>query len=342
MQSPQPRPEPTPRERRDAPISRTRIVSRAPEDDGAALAAGLAATPKTVPPQYFYDDAGTELFERITELPEYYPTRTEHTILVDAAAEIARLAMPADLVELGSGSARKTRLVIDALTAAAVPGAPITYIPIDVSAAALGDSALALTAEFPHLFVNGLVASYETALPSLPRRTAPRRIIAFLGSTIGNLDAAEMEQFLGRVGIALERNDCFLLGFDLVKPRAVLEPAYDDAAGVTAEFNLNMLRHLNRRFDGDFDLGQFAHRALWNQEASRIEMHLVSARRQRATLKRLGVTVDLAAGESLRTEISRKFTIAGMLAAAARHGFEPLRHWTDPKQWFCVALFRKA
>ncbi len=340
---PSPHASPVLPERGDALPSRIHIIVSCadPADECAELATGLGAAQKTVPPKYFYDDAGAELFERITELPEYYPTRTEHAILTGAAAEIARLAMPADLAELGSGSARKTRLLIAALFAAAPHNRALTYLPIDVSTAAVGDSASALTAEFPLLVVNGLIAGYEPALSALPRRTAPRRIVAFLGSTIGNLDEFETERFFARVAAALEPDDCFLLGFDLVKPSTILEPAYDDAAGVTAAFNLNLLRHLNRRFEGTFDLARFSHRAFWNEAASRIEMHLVSARRQRVTLRRLGLEFAFGAGETLRTEISRKFTVGSMIETVARHGFEPLKRWSDPREWFCVALFRR-
>src|SRR5690349_7410621 len=244
--------------------------ARAP--DGADVVRGLSARPKTLPPKYFYDAQGSRLFDRITALPEYYLTRTEQLILSDCARDLARRLGPADLVELGSGSARKTRTIIDALLEEIPAKAPLLYVPVDVSEAALEESAAALVAAYSRLRVSGLVATYEAGLAALPPRLAPRRLMLFLGSTIGNLDAAESADFFAGVAKALAPGDALLLGFDLVKTPGIIEAAYNDAQNVTAAFNLNMLRHLNRRFDGDFDLARFQHRAFFNAEASQIEM----------------------------------------------------------------------
>lgn len=326
-----------------------RTIESAPEGAADAAAArdgddvirGLGETPKTLPPKYFYDAQGSRLFDRITALPEYYLTRTEQRILADGARAMARRMGPADLVELGAGSARKTRLVIEAMLAETPGDAPLRYVPIDVSAAALEEGTAALAAAYPRLEVRGLVATYEAALADLPPRRAPRRLMMFLGSTIGNLDDAETAAFLARVSAALEPGDGFLMGFDLAKTPGVIDAAYNDAAGVTAAFNLNMLRHLNRRFDGDFDLARFAHRAFFDPTTSRIEMHLVSAVAQTVRLKRLDFAARFEAGETIRTEISRKFRVPAMQAVVESAGFRLEERWSDPADWFAVTLFRR-
>jgi dimethylhistidine N-methyltransferase len=309
--------------------------------DGGDVAEGLGALRKTLPPKYFYDAQGSRLFDRITALPEYYLTRTEQRILADCARRLAALVGPADLVELGSGSARKTRIVVDALLERAAPKAPLLYVPIDVSEAALEEGAENLVSAFPRLRVSGLVGTYEAALADLPPRVAERRLMMFLGSTIGNLDPAETADFLAGVARALDLGDELLLGFDLVKTPGIIEAAYNDAQGVTAAFNLNMLRHLNRRFDGDFDLSRFAHRAFFNAAAAQIEMHLVSAEAQLVRLRKLGFATHFEAGETIRTEISRKFRLPDMAAAVERHGFALAERWSDSFEWFALALFRR-
>jgi dimethylhistidine N-methyltransferase len=313
----------------------------AAEPDGADVVRGLGARPKTLPPKYFYDAQGSRLFDRITTLPEYYLTRTEQLILSDCARRLGGLVGPADLVELGSGSARKTRLVIDALLEQTPLKTPLLYVPIDVSEAALEESAAGLAAAYPRLAVSGLVATYEVGLAALPPRLAPRRLMLFLGSTIGNLDGAENAAFFAAVAQALEPGDALLLGFDLAKTPGIIEAAYNDAQRVTAAFNLNMLRHLNRRFDGDFDLARFQHRAFFNAEASQIEMHLVSAGAQAVRLRKLGLTARFEPGETIRTEISRKFRFADMAATVSRHGFALEERWSDSQEWFALALFRR-
>ena len=311
------------------------------EPDGADVVRGLGARPKTLPPKYFYDAQGSRLFDRITALPEYYLTRTEQLILSDCARDLARRMGSADLVELGSGSARKTRTVIDALLEETPAKSPLLYVPIDVSEAALEESAAGLAAAYPRLAVSGLVATYEGGLAALPPRLAKHRLMLFLGSTIGNLDAAESAEFFAGVAKALAPGDALLLGFDLVKTPGIIEAAYNDAQQVTAAFNLNMLRHLNRRFDGDFDLARFQHRAFFNAEASRIEMHLASAEAQTVRLRKLGLAARFEAGETIRTEISRKFRVAGMASAVTPHGFALEARWSDDQEWFALALFRR-
>ena len=311
------------------------------EAEGADVVRGLGARPKTLPPRYFYDAQGSRLFDRITTLPEYYLTRTEQLILADCARRLGSLVGHADLVELGAGSARKTRIVVDALLEQTALKAPLLYVPIDVSEAALEEGARGLIAAFPRLAVSGLVATYEASLAALPPRLAPRRLMMFLGSTIGNLDGAESAEFFAAVARALDPGDALLLGFDLVKTPGVIEAAYNDAQGVTAAFNLNMLRHLNRRFDGDFDLARFRHRAFFNAEASQIEMHLVSADARLVRLRKLGLAARFEAGETIRTEISRKFRFADMAAAVERQGFTLAERWSDSQEWFALALFRK-
>lgn len=309
--------------------------------EGADVVQGLGSRPKTLPPKYFYDAQGSRLFDRITALPEYYLTRTEQLILSDCARDLARRMGPSDLVELGSGSAKKTRTLIDALLEETPAKAPLLYVPVDVSEAALEESAAALVAAYPRLAVSGLVGTYEAGLSALPPRLAPRRLMLFLGSTIGNLDDTESAAFFAQVARALEPGDALLLGFDLAKTPGIIEAAYNDAQGVTAAFNLNMLRHLNRRFDGDFDLARFQHRAFFEPEASRIEMHLVSASAQTVRLKKLGLTARFDPGETIRTEISRKFRFPAMAETVMRHGFALETRWSDSQEWFALALFRK-
>lgn len=311
----------------------------AEEDDGQDVIEGLRGAPMTLPPQYFYDDRGSILFERITRLPEYYLTRKELEILEQRAPEIAELTGPAELIELGSGSARKTRMLIDAYSR---HGDALRYLPVDVSAAMLKDSSRDLLDAYAQLDVWGLVGTYEQALAELPPPRIATRMVIFLGSTLGNLHPRELGQFIDRVRHALRPGGFFLVGADLQKPVAVLEAAYNDSAGVTAEFNLNMLRHLNRRFDGDFDPEAFAHKAVYDREDHRIEMHLVSLRPQRVALRALDLEISLDEGETIRTEISRKFYLPELIETFARHGFEKAGGWADAQDWYSLTLFRAA
>lgn len=310
------------------------------EQDGADVIAGLSATPKTLPPKYFYDDPGSLLFEEITETPEYYPTRSEQQILTARSAEIAAITGPCELVELGSGSSRKTRVLIEAYIDAAPGTMGVRYIPVDVSGGILKDSSRDLIADFPDLDIWGLIGTYEQAMAGLPPRELDARMILFLGSTVGNLSREESFDFLRRAAGNMHVGEYFLIGYDLRKDTAVLEAAYNDAAGITAAFNLNMLKHLNARFDGDFDLDQFRHVAFYDTEKHRIEMHLESRTSQQVRLGALDLDVSFDAGETVRTEISRKFTAGYMEETFASIGFSPVKHMTDDQGRFGLSLFQ--
>ena len=315
----------------------TEFADEHPErDDGADVIAGLTGSPKTLPARYFYDDHGSDLFERITVLPEYYLTRTEEAILRASAAKLAARTGECDLIELGSGSSAKTRTLISAYVAG---GHHIRYLPIDISAGILKPSAEALIADFPTIEVWGLVGTYERALKGLPPRNLPRSMAVFLGSTLGNMSDQEIDAFLAQVRGALDPGEYFLVGTDLHKPRPVVEAAYNDTDGVTAQFNLNMLRHLNRRFAGDFDLANFKHVAFYNEPMHRIEMHLESLDDQTVELAGLGLTVDFSTGETVRTEISRKFHLPTLTGRFKTRGFEPVETWTDANDYFALTLF---
>ncbi|MFI6007568.1 L-histidine N(alpha)-methyltransferase [Streptomyces sp. NPDC051243] len=306
-----------------------------PEDaTDAALRAdvlkGLTSTPKTLPPKWFYDAQGSELFEQITELPEYYPTRAEREILVDRAAEIAAATGARTLVELGSGSSEKTRYVIDALTGLH------TYVPVDVSESALTQAGHALIEDRPGLDVHALIADFTGGL-ALPETPGPR-LVAFLGGTIGNLLPAERAAFLASVRALLAPGDALLLGTDLVKDEKVLVEAYDDAAGVTAAFNKNVMSVINRELGADFDSGAFDHVALWDARNEWIEMRLRSRTAQTVKVPALDLAVDFAAGEEMRTEVSAKFRKEGVGAELSAAGLELAHWWTDGEGRFALSL----
>ncbi|MGF1536773.1 MAG: L-histidine N(alpha)-methyltransferase [Elainellaceae cyanobacterium] len=309
-------------------------IAQANQEADRDVVEGLRSTPKTLPPQYFYDDLGSELFEQICTLPEYYLTRTETAILTTCAPEIAAITGPCDIVELGSGSSTKTRILLNAY----VEQSRLIYCPIDVSAGILKSSAETLLKDYPSLEVHGLVSTYEQALASLPPAQHPHRLICFIGSTLGNLSPESCAVFLRQVRESLQPGDFFLLGVDLEKSAEVLEDAYNDAQGITAEFNLNMLRHLNRKFDGNFDLARFEHRAQYNPEYRQIEMHLRSLTEQTVTLKALDLSVSFAEGETIRSEISRKFSPKEITQNLSGQGLTPIKTWMDPKGWFAVTL----
>jgi len=306
--------------------------------------AGLTASPKTLPPKWFYDAQGSELFEKITELPEYYPTRAERAILRAVAPEIAAVTGATALVELGSGSSDKTRLLLSALRDV---GTLRRYVPVDVSESALVAAGDALAAEYPDLSVHAVVADFEHYLgvPSGAAGVAANgdagqgpRLVAFLGSTIGNMVPAEREVFLRRVRARLRPGDSFLLGTDLVKDPAVLVAAYDDAAGVTAAFNKNVLAVLNAELGADFDLDAFDHVAVWNADREWIEMRLRATSAQQVLVRDIGLTVEFAAGEELRTEVSAKFRPAGVRAELAAAGLAMRSWWTDESGQFALSL----
>lgn len=293
---------------------------------------GLTATPKSLPPKWFYDARGSELFELITELPEYYPTRTERALLERVVGEIARTAQAEVLVELGSGSAAKTRLLLSALRAEGLK----TYVPQDVSATALRAAADEVAAEFPGLAVHGVVSDFTDTLDNLPR--GGRRMIAFLGGTIGNLVPEERAEFLAGIHAVLEPGEQLLLGAGLVIDPAILVPAYDDAAGVTAEFNRNVLRVLNTRLNADFEPDKFNHVALWDAENEWIEMRLEATEAMTVTVRDLDLTVEFAAGEQMRTEISAKFRQEHFEKELDAAGFATEQVWTDPDERFALFL----
>ncbi|OEU99453.1 histidyl-tRNA synthetase [Streptomyces qinglanensis] len=300
----------------------------------AALAAdvtrGLARTPKSLPPKWFYDARGSELFEQITKLSAYYPTRAEAEILRDAAPRIARLTGARTLVELGSGSSYKTRLLLTAL------GAPLTYVPVDVSESALAEAGHALLADHPGVTVHALVADFQQELP-LPECPEPK-VVAFLGGTVGNLLPADRARFLASLRSRLGPRDALLLGTDLVKDPAVLVAAYDDAEGITAEFNKNVLHVLNRELGADFDPGDFTHVAAWDDENEWIEMRLRARRALSAKLPAVDLSVDFRPGEELRTEISAKFRRASVRAELAAAGMRLCQWWTDSADRFALGL----
>jgi len=306
---------------------------------GSDVVRGLSQTPKTLPPRYFYDDRGSQLFEQITELPEYYLTRTETEILKSCAPEIAQITGACELIELGSGNSTKTRILLDAYRST---GYPLVYCPIDISAGILESSAHSLLKDYSELEVYGLVGTYELALEKLPQPQLPTRMIGFIGSTLGNLNPEECEIFLSQIANALKPKEYFLLGVDLHKSTAQLEAAYNDRQGVTAEFNLNMLRHLNQRFQGDFDLTQFQHVAIYNESDRQIEMHLRSLRSQIVHLKALNLTVEFAAGETILSEISRKFDLDQMKWLLNAKKLDCVQVWTDSDQAFAVLLCQRA
>jgi L-histidine N-alpha-methyltransferase len=312
-------------------------VHLGPDDLARALEAdvraGLGTTPKSLPPKYFYDDRGSELFDAITRLPEYYPTRTERGILVDRAADVVGATKATTLVELGSGTSEKTRLLLDAFTAA---GVLERFVPFDVSEATLRESATAIAREYPGVEVHAVVGDFEHHLTRIPR--GGTRVVAFLGSTIGNFAPGPRATFLADVAAALEPGDAFLLGTDLVKDPRRLVAAYDDDAGVTADFNRNVLRVVNRALDADFDPEAFTHVALWNAEAEWIEMRLRADAPHDVTVGALGMDVRFAAGEELRTEISAKFRRTGVEAELAAAGLRLAEWWTDPAGDFALSL----
>ncbi|MER6098431.1 L-histidine N(alpha)-methyltransferase [Streptomyces sp. NPDC001728] len=316
-----------------SPFQLTRTL--APDAAGADLRAdvrhGLSRSPKELPPKWFYDARGSELFEEITRLPEYYPTRAEREILKERAAEIAAATGARTLVELGSGSSEKTRFLIDAL----LPGLD-SYVPVDVSETALTGAAESLLAERPELRVHALVADFTRGL-GLPGTPGPR-LVAFLGGTIGNLLPEERRTFLRSVRAMLTPGDALLLGTDLVKDEETLVAAYDDSAGVTAAFNKNVLSVIDRELDADFDPADFDHVAVWDREREWIEMRLRARRALTVKIPELDLVVPFAAGEEMRTEVSAKFRQAGVRAELAEAGLDLDRWWTESGGRFALSL----
>jgi L-histidine N-alpha-methyltransferase len=307
------------------------------DDYRAQLAAdvrrGLTQHPKRLPPKYFYDDRGSRLFEAICELPEYYPTRTEHALLTEIADAVIAATRPTQLVEFGSGASRKTRLLLDALTNVE-PAA--TYMPIDVSESTLRHSATALRLAYPTLRVHAIVADYERGLPRLP--DAASRLVVFLGSTIGNFVPPDDVTFLRRVAEQLQPGDHLLLGVDLVKAVERLHAAYNDSAGVTAEFNRNVLQVINRELDANFDPRRFEHVAFYDEASAQIEMHLRAGETHIVRIAALNMTIAFQAGETIHTETSRKFTRASATAMLAAARFRLDQWFTPANADFALAL----
>ena len=301
---------------------------------------GLTAPFKSLPPKYFYDERGSELFERITRLPEYYQTRTELRILHDIAPGVVRRHGVADLVELGSGSSRKTSVLLDAMREARTLR---RYVPFDVCPEAVLAAAGRLRGEYPALDLHGVAGDFDHHLGGVPEPDGDgRRLVAFLGGTIGNLEPGARVPFLRSVAGLLGPGDILLVGTDLAGDPARIRRAYDDAEGVTAQFNLNVLRVLNRELDGDFDLDAFAHVALYDPGPPWIEMRLRSTRDQTVRLGALDLEVEFARGEEMRTEISCKFTRPMVEEMYARAGLEPVEWHEDPRGWFAVSVARSA
>jgi L-histidine Nalpha-methyltransferase len=297
---------------------------------------GLTAKPKELAPKYFYDERGSQLFERITELPEYYPTRAERAILAARSAEIVAAAGgPATLVELGSGSAAKTRHLLSAMREA---GCLRTYVPVDISEEITHETAEALVEEYPGLAVHGLVCDFEHDLERIPNGDDDGRLIAFLGGTIGNLYSGPRCDFLARIAALLGPGDRLLLGTDLVKEPARLVAAYDDAAGVTAEFNRNVLTVLNRELGADFEPEAFEHVARYDAAEARMDIRLRSRADQTVRLDGLDLTVRFAAGEEMRTEISAKFTRERLEAIYREAGLSLSGWFTDPAGDYALSL----
>jgi L-histidine N-alpha-methyltransferase len=318
---------------------------------------GLTARQKYLPSKYFYDERGSRLFEDICRLPGYYPTRTEMSILRASAAEIMTPLGGCDIVELGAGADWKVRILIDAATCPSGPegvaakggwtggaaragcnGRAVRYVPFDVSEAALSEAAQGLTESYPALRVVCVVADFTVGLEEvMASLEAPGpKLFLFLGSTIGNLTEEESKEFLSGIAGAMTGSDRLLLGLDMVKPKGILEAAYNDSEGITEEFNKNILRVVNRELGADFDAGDFDHHAFFSEKDEQVEMHLVSRRDINVEIPALDLTVSVLAGETIHTEICRKFTRASATAIFEHAGLLADRWFTDPKEWFSV------
>ena len=311
-----------------------------PADLGAALRAdalrGFTSTPKDLPPKYFYDDRGSDLFDQITRLPEYYPTRTERSILIEHASAIVHASGADTLVELGSGTSEKTRILLDAFHRA---GSLATFAPFDVSEATLRDAARAVALEYPGVGVHAVVGDFERHLGEIP--ADGHRIVAFLGGTIGNFAPTARAQFLASLAATLRSGETLLLGTDLVKDADRLVRAYDDAAGVTAAFNKNVLHVLNRELGANFEPHDFEHVAVWDATNEWIEMRLRARRALAVRVPALDLDVTFSDGEEMRTEISSKFRRNRVESELAGAGFDLVEWWTDPAADFALSLARR-
>jgi L-histidine Nalpha-methyltransferase len=299
---------------------------------------GLTGEPKALSPWLFYDEAGSRLFEEITELPEYYVTRTERQILAEHADEIISAAAGGrdlSMIELGAGTATKTGLLLNAVVR--LQGS-VTYYPIDVSQTALDEARSRLEAELPEVTVEPIVADYTEGIRQNSTFHGGRRLVLYIGSSIGNFSPEDAVEVLRGVRAQLSPGDCLLLGTDMVKDAQMLHVAYDDAAGVTARFNMNVLTRINREFEGNFDLRLFRHQARWNAQESRVEMHLESLLPQKVAIRALDLEVRFLSGETIHTENSYKFTDESVLELLTRAGFRLRQQWSDADKWFTVYL----
>lgn len=302
----------------------------------SAVRMGLSAHPKRLPPFLLYDHRGSNLFEEICRLPEYYLTRTEQSILESCAPElVARFSRDMDLVEFGSGSSTKTRTLLDALFS---NGHRPTYRPVDISHTMLNASTTALVSEYPELMIKAIISDYGRGLEEISRQRERQKVFLFLGSNLGNFTPREAVDFLAGVRRAMTGDDLLLLGVDLVKPLAVLLPAYDDAAGVTAAFNRNLLVRLNRELGADFRPECFRHEVRWNQEVQAVEMHLASEGDQVVSLPAIDLQISFLAGETIHTESSHKYTSASLAKLCAEAGLAVERSWSDPQNWFALNM----
>jgi L-histidine N-alpha-methyltransferase len=326
------------------PRDRFTLIATEADDHLAEFArdikTGLTGLPKSLSCRYFYDREGSLLFEAICELPEYYLTRAEREILLNHAAEIAaRLAAGTTLVELGSGSAAKTRVLIEAFLNR---HGPLRYVPVDISQTMLNESSLALLGEYAALEITAIASEYHVGLRQLNALVDGPKLILWLGSNVGNFERLEAAHFLRRVRDVMSPSDRLLVGIDLRKDRVVLEQAYDDAQGVTAQFNLNILARINRELGGHFDLQAFRHRAIYNEAVGRVEIYLVSARAQKVFIDHLGREISFAAGEMIHTENSYKYSFAEIDALSAAAGLRIERQWLDAERWFSLNLLAPA
>jgi L-histidine N-alpha-methyltransferase len=321
--------------------SRYTLIESAVEEESfaAAAAAGLARERKAIPCRFLYDEAGSKLFEEICELPEYYLTRAEREILLARAERIAaRFGSPVTLAELGSGSSAKTRVLIEACLR---QHGRLRYLPVDISRGMLEASSLALLERYPALEVHAIASELGAALPHVGREASGPKLVLWLGSSVGNLARDEAAGFLGRVREAMAPGDALLIGIDLRKDRGVLERAYDDAAGVTARFTLNLLQRMNRELDAHFDVRAFAHRAVYHEDEGRVEIEIVSRRAQRVAIEALDLEIELARGEAIHAEDSFKYSHAETQALAAAAGLCVEERWLDRASRFSLCLFTR-
>jgi len=305
------------------------------EEFAEAVRSGLSGKPKHIPPRWFYDQRGSELFEQITKLPEYYLTRSEQQILESYAAEIiAKIGCPIELVEFGSGSSEKTRILI---RASLDSQDEVRYTPIDISGEFLLETAELLVHEIDRLYVHAISADYEAGMMALPQPIG-HRLFLFLGSSIGNLNAAESVRFLKLIRACCGASDRLLLGFDLVKDATIIQAAYNDIKGITAEFNRNLLLRINSELNGHFDVGTFRHNAPYYGETATVEMKLVSLSDQQVAIGDLNESYFFEEGEALITEHCQKYTLASIRELASKASFQLQHWWMDEREWFCVAL----